>query len=128
MKPKINLAAAAIRPHQTSSAKPSPDVEPARVMPPLTARVGSSFRRFVSHVPIAYDETISLRDETRQVMCGDCGIHPNSRDICPKCGGHAEPVTNQNITNRVRAAQPTARWAMRRAEARRRKVVMRKMR
>jgi hypothetical protein len=67
-----------------------------RVMPPLTARVGSSFRRFVSHVPIAHDETISLRDETRQVMCGDCGIHPNSRDVCPKCGGRAEPVTTRS--------------------------------
>jgi succinate dehydrogenase/fumarate reductase-like Fe-S protein len=80
MTPKINLAAAAIRPHQTSSAETSPDVEPARVMPPLTARAGSSFRRFISHIPIAHDETISLRDETRQVMCGDCGIHTNSRD------------------------------------------------
>jgi rRNA maturation protein Nop10 len=77
-------------------------------------------------IPMDHEKnTIDIRIESRQVLCGDCGPFTSSRDTCPKCGGHAEPVPHPPTIERLRRASIFARWAIRRAAARRRKEVVR---
>jgi rRNA maturation protein Nop10 len=83
-------------------------------------------RTFVAIVPTDHDKnTIDFRGNARQVLCGDCGTFTSSRDVCPNCGGHAEPVPHPPTIERLRRASIFARWAIRRAAARRRKEVLR---
>jgi rRNA maturation protein Nop10 len=100
----------------------TPDPESGLATPPASSDLSS----FIAHIPTDHEQnSVSLRNESRQVLCGDCGTFTSSRDVCPNCGGHAEPVPHPPTIERLRRASVVARWAIRRAAARRRKEVLR---
>ena len=120
---KRPLTTAVAVPQQQAPAS-GPPSRPENVFPPAFS--GYLFRRYFRHTDIETDQKVSLRNERRQVICADCGTFENSRDICPQCGGHAQPLANSAIVEKFRRATARARSSFRRAAARRKRAVIRR--
>jgi hypothetical protein len=55
--------------------------------------------RHLKHSATRSGDKVSLR-VVRDVMCGDHGVMPNTDDLCPTCGGYAQPWPNKELTRR----------------------------
>jgi hypothetical protein len=55
---------------------------------------------FFRRIRIRHYERVATRLDQR-VICGDCGPQSSSRfDVCPACGGRAEPIANDAFAER----------------------------
>jgi uncharacterized paraquat-inducible protein A len=74
------------------------------------SRSAAKFQRFIAALPLEPGHTAELR-AAQPVVCGDCGpvidrhrLERAGCDTCPQCGGHAEQLRNETLSNRGGAA------------------------